>query len=445
MPFGSKKICYIFAVAFALSAAPMNVAQATTFFETTRKCPMGGEKFKSLEIGSYTSWGQRPDGRSYGTLPIFPLPVCPKNGFVIFDENFTKEELAKLNEAVASGEYQALVKSNEAPFYRAWWLATKINRPLRERAGLLMQAGWGVDENPERKRQIQREFADLTEQFDLDDKEGDGFWLSLRGANALREIGDFQNATIRLEKLKAAKTYPVESDAKEGADFLIAGLSRLVEDRNSESEPTNLIPKNAAKDRCANQSLLNGVELEACQANAKPQTDDDQQEDSGDAATAAKQAALAGAAQSCPTEPVLSDEWQGWKQITSIKTMAKYRPNMVDQWLPIRNIRTGMALHSIANVEYWVAPGKQVEAGKYGGLNNINVAKAGRLKIALNEGAWIDLVKDGVAIPSTAHSHGADCSGIRKIVEFDVTPGTYIVQIVNAPHSSMSAMAILAD
>lgn len=147
----------------------------------------------------------------------------------------------------------------------------------------------------------------------------------------------------------------------------------------------------------------------------------------------------------CPSEPVLTEEWAGWKQVTSIKTMSKYRANMVDQWLPVRNIRTGMALHPIGNVEYWVTPGKPLLARTYGGLNNINVEKAGRLKIALNDGAWIDLVKDGVAVPSVAHGHGAECSGIRKIVEFVVTPGTYIVQIVNAQHSSMSAMAILAD
>lgn len=150
-------------------------------------------------------------------------------------------------------------------------------------------------------------------------------------------------------------------------------------------------------------------------------------------------------AQTCPAEPVLSEEWAGWKQITSIKTMSQYRADTVSHWLPIRDIRTGMALHPIANVKYWVTPGKPVEEGKRGGMNNIIVKKVGRLKIALNDGAWIDLVRDGAIVPSVAHGHGPDCSGIRKIVEFDVTPGTYIVQIVNAPHTSLSAMAIVAD
>mgnify|MGYP003351341416 CR=1 FL=1 len=39
----------------------------------------------------------------------------------------------------------------------------------------------------------------------------------------------------------------------------------------------------------------------------------------------------------------------------------------------------------------------------------------------------------------------ATCSGIRKMVEYDVTPGRYLVQIVNAPQLSIRAMAVLRD
>lgn len=163
------------------------------------------------------------------------------------------------------------------------------------------------------------------------------------------------------------------------------------------------------------------------------------------AAPAVQADEAAPAAQSCPTKPVLPSEWKGWEKITALKTMSKLYGRGVDQWPPFADKRTGLALHPIANVKYWATPGKAILAQTYGGMNTVKVSKAGRLKIALDEGAWIDLVGDGTIIPSVAHGHGAECSGIRKIVEFDVTPGTYVVQFVNAPHGAIRAMAIVTD
>jgi hypothetical protein len=42
----------------------------------------------------------------------------------------------------------------------------------------------------------------------------------------------------------------------------------------------------------------------------------------------------------------------------------------------------------------------------------------------------IDLVDgNGTAVVSAAHSHGPACSGVHKIVDFVLAPGTYILQI----------------
>jgi hypothetical protein len=248
---------------------------ATTYSEVVQKCPVGGEKFNALEVGSSTSWGQRPDGRDYGTLPIWPLKVCPKNGFVIFDDVFSSEELRQLTDAVNSPDYQALVKAGEVPHYRASWLAGRINRPIEQRAGFLMQAGWDSDDLAERKQRYQREFADLALQLDLQTAgKNENFWLSLRGVNALRELGDFEKAAVRIAALKSAKNYPTDRDEKKGADWLILGLSRLIEDRNAFSEPTNMIPADIAKERCAGIERLQGVEVEACEKNASLAKDD---------------------------------------------------------------------------------------------------------------------------------------------------------------------------
>jgi hypothetical protein len=255
----------IASVVLTATISSTSVVHATTYFEVTKKCPIGGQKFKTMEIGSSSSWGQRPDGRSYGTLPIWPLQVCPKNGFVIFDEEFSKDEISQLTLAIAEPEYVAMTKS-ESAHYRAAWLARKVGRPKATQASFLMQAGWDSEDDVERKRGYQAEFAAVAESLALDDVEnGDHFWLGLRGVNALRELGQFDKATARLEQLKSAPTYPLDADEKKGADYLIAGLSDLIADKNDFAEPTNLIPRDIAEARCKSGLILVGAELRACE------------------------------------------------------------------------------------------------------------------------------------------------------------------------------------
>jgi hypothetical protein len=38
-------------------------------------------------------------------------------------------------------------------------------------------------------------------------------------------------------------------------------------------------------------------------------------------------------------------------------------------------------------------------------------------------------VRDEQAVKSTAHGHGPNCTGIRKMVDYPLTPGPYILQI----------------
>src|SRR3546814_12774478 len=75
----------------------------------------------------------------------------------------------------------------------------------------------------------------------------------------------------------------------------------------------------------------------------------------------------------------------------------------------------------------------------------IEVKGAGRLIVALDAGAWIDLVRDAAVVKSITHGHGPACPGIRKMVEYDVTPGRYQLQIVNATTASIHALALVWD
>lgn len=86
-------------------------------------------------------------------------------------------------------------------------------------------------------------------------------------------------------------------------------------------------------------------------------------------------------------------------------------------------------LKSTAEVRYVTRPEKPGGSVSYGGLFNFTIDRAGTYRVALGSGAWIDILKGKALITSTAHGHGPDCSGIRKMVDFPLTPGRYTLQI----------------
>jgi len=147
----------------------------------------------------------------------------------------------------------------------------------------------------------------------------------------------------------------------------------------------------------------------------------------------------------CPSVPNLPPELADWSRNASSKTIYAYGDDLGADWSPLGAARTELSLHKFESLRYGVAPERKPDVHKFGGTIPIAVNKAGRLIVALDAGAWLDLVQGGAVVKSLKHSHGPACSGIRKMVEYDVTPGRYQLQIVNAPTASVHAMAVLRD
>jgi hypothetical protein len=110
--------------------------------------------------------------------------------------------------------------------------------------------------------------------------------------------------------------------------------------------------------------------------------------------------------------------------------------------LPQAVASTGYAvmLAPVASVAYGTPPGKAPAPGSYGGMLSVEIADAGTYVAALAAPAWIDVVKDGKPLDSTAHSHGPDCSTIRKLVEFSLEPGRYTIQLAGSPAQTIRFM-----
>ena len=101
---------------------------------------------------------------------------------------------------------------------------------------------------------------------------------------------------------------------------------------------------------------------------------------------------------------------------------------------------TELTLQSIAGVTFPLAPERKPADGTFGGVYHVAIATAGTYRVALQNGAWIDLVRDGKSLTSIAHMEGAPCSGIRKIVDFALQPGTYTLQLSGAKVARIRAL-----
>lgn len=62
--------------------------------------------------------------------------------------------------------------------------------------------------------------------------------------------------------------------------------------------------------------------------------------------------------------------------------------------------------------------------------------------MAVSKKSWLYLGRGGVEVKSVAHDHGPDCSGIAKIVSFDLTPGRYALMLSEAMEPTATVMVV---
>lgn len=269
-----RLISLICAVGLSL-ISPLAAASATTWVAVTKECPVGGKKFMTHDMASNSYFGQRPDGRPYSPSPIPPIVECPDNGFVIFQEQFSKDEITKLTQLVASAEYQSL-RNTDSAHYRAWWLMEHIDSSSYDLALRLMYASWESEFFADRRPQYLAQFAEAALKLEYsEENREDWFWLRLRAANALRETGRFDEANAAIDSTYIPDRLPRGTDDQEAAKDYVEGLRALNRDRNSHAEPANLIPPAVAAQRCQ-AADISPAEVAACGSAAVKEAIDEQ-------------------------------------------------------------------------------------------------------------------------------------------------------------------------
>jgi len=138
----------------------------------------------------------------------------------------------------------------------------------------------------------------------------------------------------------------------------------------------------------------------------------------------------------CASPPPLAEPWTSWIQSGAATAGAtgSTAPRLILGKPVTATLRPG------PQVQFAVRPGKNIPKS-YAGLFTLAIKDAARIGIALSEGAWVDAATGRTALTPTAHDHGPSCSGIRKIVWFDLPPGLHTIQIASAPKTSIRIMA----
>lgn len=134
------------------------------------------------------------------------------------------------------------------------------------------------------------------------------------------------------------------------------------------------------------------------------------------------------------TATVLPQELAGWTKRVAVKsgdTVAIGRGAV-------------LALRPSGDVTFVVAPAKMPESDSFSGTVSFEVTVAGTYRVALDSPAWVDVVSSGKVLDSVAHGHGPACSPVRKMVDFELSPGRYALQLSGAKTASVTVLVARA-
>jgi hypothetical protein len=138
--------------------------------------------------------------------------------------------------------------------------------------------------------------------------------------------------------------------------------------------------------------------------------------------------AMPQAAPVCPRDaapiPAALSPWADRKPLTAATDKVSLGKTMLAPGTAV-----DLALADTPAVTYVVRPSHPGGSVSHGGMLTLTVGSAGTYRVAIGSGAWLDLVKDGISLESVAHGHGPACSGVRKMVDFALQSGVYVLQV----------------
>ena len=120
-------------------------AKAITRYEITLTCPIDGQRFTATLMGSYFQSGMRLDFKPIGSLVApYPYPVCPGNGFVMYKDAFSDNELSAIRAIVLSDEYRQLRIKN-TDYFMVAYVKQRLGANHYELGNTYLRASWEAE------------------------------------------------------------------------------------------------------------------------------------------------------------------------------------------------------------------------------------------------------------------------------------------------------------
>jgi hypothetical protein len=181
---------------------------ASTSFRATVTCPIDGKPFSTILVGSYFQSGMRLDFKPTGALfAPYPYPVCPDNGFVMYQNTFSERELAAIRPIVLSDEYRRL-RAENTDYFMIAYVKQRLGADQYDLGNTYLRASWEAENSGSERIDEYRKLA--REAFDnfLSGKRTrtDEWWTAtVLAAEMDRLLGNFDAVELRISRLPIAE------------------------------------------------------------------------------------------------------------------------------------------------------------------------------------------------------------------------------------------------
>jgi hypothetical protein len=183
------------------------VANAVTRYKLQMTCPIDGKPFIATMMSSFYQRGMRLDSKPLGSLVApYPYPVCPGNGFVMYQNDFTEGELRAIKAIVLTDEYRQL-RSAHMDYYMVAYVKERMGANDYDLGNLYLRASWEAEgEKAQLAHQYQAFAIEKYDAFLKHEPSGSQEWwaASVLAAELYRLVGHFDVVETRLKSLPPA-------------------------------------------------------------------------------------------------------------------------------------------------------------------------------------------------------------------------------------------------
>jgi hypothetical protein len=131
----------------------------------------------------------------------------------------------------------------------------------------------------------------------------------------------------------------------------------------------------------------------------------------------------------CPEEArPIPPEFSSWTARTAKIAAAADAAGLAAAVVPVDKA-VDVELKPASTVTFEPRPATPGGSVSRGGLFRLTIPHAGVWRVAIGMRGWIEVVVDGKAATSVGHGGGPACSGIGKIVDYDLPAGSHVLML----------------